>query len=1517
MPLLNGEGPFSMNRRSIKQVTTWSNTSSFSIGRKWSRLALWCMLLLCLVACAPLVEGTMTFAPANVQQASLYQTMQVTLQSNPLQNDVPITSGDRVKFVVDSGSSTTCTYDTSTTTTFSVTSTSVQGYTGTITAAVTSTNFAAGSQYIICYMSVQYLNSTVMRRSAAVQGADNLLVWPAVYSSYTMSPAALSGGQGPALLSLTETTQTSRTANRGIGGSYTIFMVPCSLGNCTSWDSLTTACATVGAASSSTSGLISLSSLQGTGTTTVSGNFTVPYAPDTTGYFVCVPYCYDTSCGTSSVAMSYTVVAATPANIVFSSANPGVYTRTPTSPQARELGYMYFTGTSLSTTDQVKVIRSTDTCTSSTASLLNNVEIGALTENGTTLMASFFAPSLITATITGRVCYWSATTALWSTAYLSASSQTADFTIAVMQPTAYSVSPSSPTVGMKLVVTFTGSGLDGTADTAFLTSATDSAACDVTSGTGVYACTMAGSTAPTCTVVVNPSSNEEMDLTVCYQRSGQLNYAQVTDTLLSLGARNPVFSISPYPFHAGQVATVTFTGTSLSSSDSIQIIPPDGVCGTSTALTDVTVLGSTEVTAGTTYQYTIVGQAAVCGMLCYYNQGTALWAAVRPQTTIAAISASCGADNMYVSPYLVRYAFTQLPSAATPTVAETVRLTFSAASGSTSYTSPVAMKLVQTADSCTVAPCSGLVACQQAQASTDYASAVSSSVAVLMVGTASTNYIVCALAATGSTYIPVLPSSATSSTSTGYGFTSGASQVAISAHTPSTWRVALATLTATFTGSAVNVSTDAVYAVASTTLYYYNATAALRVCPLATTVPTTMLTSTAVTDSSTNTAVMFSFTGANSRTSGDVTFFCYVWYGGSTAARASYAGTLTFSEAVPNSIAWDNKPSAGYRATDAVNATISTSASSLSPTADSVFFYQFRSSSYQTGTCYCDATACASGTKVQYTVQTLTSSTAVSGAVVYSNAYGFDNYDYDAVYVVCYTSSAASGTTYLDTITVGMADPTYYSVSGTLQVGVPFTVAAVRRCVTSDCPVLNASDSLIIILNSSQCADVTGLDDTTVTAVGSVTISSGGLQYTQRFVVDGEGYYRVCYKSYVRGSSQYSEMVYSASFVRQPITVAAANPSAFSVSPTSPSAWEFLIFSLTCSATLCSACTTLRIVPGTRASCWATVSGTYTSTNCLTTTSIQFPDQYVEAGTYTICYGAVSLTARRLPGSFTVLAANPSAYVPTPTASNLVIYTNQASNYSIAITGTGLSVSDSVFMMPESGYTCHDLRTDNVVGNGTIQSWLAPSTNPYALEITSSGATWVVSNAQKRFGAGMLYDSDLCPVSGGPCNMKLCYLRSGMSWAPVNISDGTVIQVAASNPANITFDRYPLVLNMYTMVTVAGAGLSTTDVVYLHADSCSGTAVTALIGGPYVDAAGSTYMAVLRFNATADAYVVCYWQGATATEIATIYLPGQSISTITILNNPLYYVYRSTNFTSLSYAITQYEEMIVSGSFST
>lgn len=1534
--------------------------------RRRSSLCTGLQAVLCLVLCAilcssSLAEAVITYTTGSVVNPSLYQAVTLTIRANPLTEDPYITTSDRLYLVEDNADTRDAYCNTSfdsTDSIFSISAIVSGGYSGTTQVPITPDLVEEGLTYVVCFLSNSAGTASLARRGyvSSTSSDSAMLIWPAVYSSFTSTPAAPTAGGGLVTISIAEDVVDNRVSNQALGATYTVLMVACPSDSCSTLNAAeVTACATAGGSyTTDTSAVVGVEITSNTNGA-VTGTFTVPYSVSSSGgYLICVPYCTTTSC--SDTTATFTLVAATSPAIVIQDAEPSVYARTPTSPQAREDGIITFTGTALESGDDVKILASgSSSCSSSSASLLTNVELGNLTvTDSTTATISFLAPALLTSGVTGLVCYYSAATALWSPVYLDpTTSTTADFTIDVLQPSSFSISPSTPTLGTTVIVTFAGTGLDSTADAALLTTSTqdDNSACTSTDAT-TFTCTLTtatASSAPVCTVLVDMDENDAVVLQACYKKAGISNYALVSGTI-SIGERSPTYTISSSPLYAGLTATMTFNGDDLATTDIVKLVTPGEACSSATAITTVGITATS--TVGT---YNLVGAASQCIQVCYYKQSSSQWIISGPQETDRERSTVCDAHHLYIAAFPYQYSIradnTTTNGGTGLTIQETTTVTLALNETIVSELSlvmpsavtgllPVSAKVVQTSDSCVTAFCGGYAACSLAQSASDYVSSISASTltATLMVGTRSVNYVLCvSLSGATSVFLPVLVNAAQDYSR--FGFSAAAANPSLSSMTPSTWRAWLSAYLVEFSGTGLSVSSDALFILGSSAMI--STSDSIAVCPLPTSTPTNTLSSTLSTTDDSTTAMTATVSSGYDLSEGDVLYFCYRWYGEGTQARLTSVSLATILAPAPSSYVWGDLPSSGYyRAGNPFSVAFTSNTTTLSSSLDTVYFYRF-SYSVTASTCYCSASSCASGTLINYLTSNAvenTLTTVSTTSVLYTSTSGFDNYGFGAYYVMCYTRSGESGySTYLGLSRVGMADPTYYTVTlvdgaSVARVGALITVTARSRCTVTGCPTLTTSDSLLLVASTSSCSDVE--DSTTVSdevlLIGSPVVTAG-LTFSQTMVPLQEGSYRVCFKSADDTTSdRYSELPYGTSFVRQNVSVSEANPSAVATVPTSPTAGQFLVLTLTCSSSRCTSCQSLHILSGANANCWEDATAVATSTSCLTTTySYQFPNVFLSEGSYTLCFGDTLSTSRRVPTTLTIGAANPSSFAPI-TGDGNSIFTNQIEDYTINITGTSLSaVSDSVFLLTEKGYTCHDLRTGTIQSDSTLSVWFAPSVNPYARSTITSGVQWLVSNEGKRFGPGMLMSTTVCPGDNEDCEMQLCYRRSSGTWAPVPLASSeevAAVYVAASDPSSVTFDTYPLVVGIYTMVTVTGTNLNSGDSMAIRSGDCSGALLSVIIAGitPVVTTVEDdemTWVSYIRVNGTASSYAVCYTR-ASSTSVVEIVMTtltssssGTTSNSIVILDSPLYYHLSSSTFSSDDYTVTLYEELQVQATY--
>lgn len=1549
----------------------------------------WCLLLFLLGGLSSIVSGNITYSTENLLNPSLYQSVTFSILSNPLAQDPPITTNDEFYLIstaeLQGGA---CSFSGGTYTTFSITSVSAGGYTGTTVVPITPEIVTEGSRYVICFFSASTQTVVVVYRgfTTPTQANSSMLIYPALYDEYTLSPtiSVPTAGAGPVGITIPQVTTggaVGRPLNLALTGSQTVLLISCpTASDCASGASalLVENCAAQGAyfqknPSSRSADIIPLSNLKVQESGTLFGTFVVPYVPSSAGYTICVPYCVSLSCTNPSFALlAPTSSAALP--LIFGSANPKMYTRTPSMPQAREIGIMTITGEGLSAgSDQVTMLTSnaTDCSTaSSSGELLPNMFLGNLVQGNTeeTVNVSFEFQSLISSPITGLVCYYLAFTQLWNPVFLNPTSDpTADFTIDVLQPQSFTVFPAMPVLGSTIKVTFLGTGLNSEKDLAFLTASTSSNLCTTDSDENAsnFACEMSsgtgGSTAtPVCAALVNTDADEALQLRVCYQKDGTSNYALLGQTI-SIAARTPVFTVSSSPIYAGEAATIQFVGA-IETTDIVKLTESNAQCSSANEVSSVSLLGT-----GTLGQYMVVGQASSCVQVCYFTSSSSMWVISAPSEADRVPENSiCDSNNLYIAPFPLRYTIqvdkASLNGGLGLTVNEVAIVAFTIDSsvaqlvssiGSTTVQSLTlsAAKVVKVSDACVTTFCNNVGACSTVPSDQDYVSdpyGTSQQDVNLVVHTSDVNYVLCAeLNGMAGVYIPVLPSSVNSPTDTTFGFSAEPQNPVLGQLTPSIWRAWMSEYMGSFTGKSLSSSTDKVYAFGRSSVPYESST--VVVCPTSQAISayTPLLTSSlAASNSSTTTAATFS-NGANLYNE-QVLYLCYLWSSGSTQ-RMTFVSSITIAGPSPSSYVWEDEPTNGFLAGNPVSLLISSNATILTAVSDSVYFYRFLMES-SASTCFCSASTCSTGTLLNYLIsdpnETMLTQVNLS-AVRFTRSVGFDNYGYAAYYVTCYTlASVAPVDSYLGLFRVGMGDPTFYTVSildgsSAARVGALLQITAVNRCRASSCPALTAADSLLLAPSFMTCASLKNSASVSnySSSVGDPTVS-GGITFTQNFVPLRTGSYRVCFRSNraAADTGKYSELPAqiggnSNNFQRVLIPVQAANPSAFTSFPLVPSAGELLTISMECTASQCSSCQVLRIVPGSLASCWETDSNSYSSSSCLNTTSYLFPEIYLSSGNYTLCFGGTLLQSSRIPGTLKVTGANPSSYNAAE-GNGTSILVDQSANYVVDITGTSLSQQDTAFFITKKGLTCHQLRNKDVVMSGILGEWLLPSVSPYPLTGGDGEVQWLVSNREKRFGAELLLNTTYCPGDNENCGLTLCYQRAGRSWAPVASASNQEIDVIASNPASAEFDQYPLVVNMYTMVTVKGTGLQQNDTLVIYSSRCeSETPVSVSVAGlaPVVADNGLTWRGVIRLTGTAETYAVCYTRtdNKQVVEIVMLRFPSNesassnSSDSIIILSSPLYYLLSPNNFTEPSNPSTTtgtnpptiYEELQVQATF--
>lgn len=1561
----------------------------FSAGRS---LFLWLLLLFLSVGLCATVNASVTYTTQSVEDLSMYQSITFSILSNPLVQDPLITTADEL-YLIATGDvlDGTCSFTAEANRIFSITSATAGGYSGSVQIPITPDIVTVGLRYVICFRSASTSEVVVVYRSSttASDASSSMFIYPALYNQYTLGPttAIPTAGAGPVGLTIPQVTTgeaSNRPLNLAFTGRQTVLLVSCpSASECASGASalLVQNCATQGAnylndVNSQSSDIVPIINLQGQGTSSLTGNFVVPTVPNSAGYTICVPYCSSISCTSPSFSLLAPTLEST-LPLVFGSANPSEYSRTPSSPQARENGIITILGEGLSGgSDQITILTS-DALSCATASssgeLLPNMILGALEQEttGTATRATFVYEALLSTPITGLVCYYLASTQLWSPVFLNpGTGSEADFTIDVLQPESFTVSPVIPLLGSTLTVTFSGTGLNSDEDLAFLASVTESNPCDLPSdGSGAssnFSCIMSaesgGSTAtPVCTVFVNTESDEALQLGVCYQKGGTSNYALLNGTI-AVASRTPQYTVNSYPIYAGETVTLVFTGA-LSTSDIVKLTESGASCDTASEVSSVSLLSS-----GTLGEYLVTGSANSCVQVCYYLSFSSTWVVSGPtDVDRPCCNSLCNSNNLYIASFPLRYAI-NVDSASTNggvglTVNEvatvelsadesTARLVAEVLAVSLGNLVPIKVKVVRAPDTCVTTFCGSAAACTLSQSNTDYVSELYGPSQLqfnLLVQSSLVNYVICIqVNGVSGLYIPVLPISVSSPTADSFGFTVITQNPVLGKLTPSIWRAWMSQYSASFTGSSLNSATDKVYAFGHGDVPYESSTVVVCPTPQAISAYTPLLGAsiTASGSSASTTTAIFS-SGEDLYTDQQI-FLCYIWTSGSVE-RMTLVSSVSMAAPSPSTYVWEGTVSSGYLAGNPVTLLLSSNTTVLSAASDTLYFYRFLFES-NANACFCTPSTCSIGTKLDYLTSdpSETSLTQINAsALQFTREVGFDNYGYGAYYITCYTrAGAAPSDTYLGQIYVGMGDPTFYTAtvldgSAVARVGVLVQITAINRCRASNCPALTTSDSLVLAPSGISCASLTDSSDVSAysSSVGTSTVS-GGITFTQNFVFLQSGSYQVCYRSSSASSSgqKYSELpaqigANSNNFQRQLLDVQSADPSLFTSFPTAPSAGQLLTISMDCSTSQCNSCQTLRIVPGVLANCWETVVNAYLSSSCINTSSYLFPEVYLSAGSYTLCFGSALLMSSRIPGTLEVVAANPSSYAPAE-GNGTSILVDQSSDYVIDIMGTSLSSQgDEAFLITSKGLTCHQLRAKSVLMSGVLGQWLLPSVSPYPLAGSTSDIQWLVSNGEKRFGAAMLLNTTYCPGDKQNCSLALCYRRAGGSWSPVLLTADHAIDVVVSDPSVAAFDQYPLVEGMYTMVTVTGTGLQETDTLVIESSACgSNTPLSISVPGlsPVVSADGTTWQVVIRLIGTAQSYAVCYTRSDNNQVVEIVLFTFKSPNgiestpsdTIMILSSPLYYLLSRDNFTEKNDAsgtdigsLTIYEELQVQATF--
>lgn len=1553
-------------------------------------LLFWFLLVLFLGWVSSPISATITYSTEGLQNPSLYQSVTFSILSNPLAQDPPITTSDEFYLIstedVQDGA---CSFSGGAYTAFSITSVSAGGYTGTALVPITPEIVTVGSRYVICFHSASIETNTVVYRGFTSSSATNssMFIYPALYDQYTLSPTTSmpTAGAGPVGITIPQVVTgeaAGRPLNLALTGSQTVLLVSCPTAvECTAGPSasLVENCATQGAyfsnnPSSNSANVIPLSNLKGQGTNTLFGTFVVPYVPNSAGYTVCIPYCVSLSCTEPSFALLATT-SPSAFLLTFGSPNPSMYSRNPSAPQARELGTITITGEDLSVeNDRVTILiaNAMDCSTaSSSGELLPNMVLGNL-EQGTaskSISVSFEFEALISTPVTGLVCYYLASTQLWTPVYLNSTNPVGDFTIDVLQPQSFTVFPSTPVLGSTIEVTFMGNGLSSEEDLAFLTAATSSNPCTTNSSEDgnapTFPCEMTAetggsTTTPVCTALVNTDADEALQLSVCYQKGGTSNYALLGGTI-SIAARAPVYNLSSSPIYAGAAVTIQFSGA-IETTDVVKLTESNAQCGTASTVESVSILAT-----GTLGQYMVIGEASSCVQVCYFVSASSIWVISGPtEADRLSENSLCDSNNLYIAPFPLRYTI-NVDNANTNggvglTVNEVATVTLTVDSSTSQLLTEESIstleswvlseaKVVQALDTCVTTFCNNVAACTTEQSTQDYVSEPYGASQLnfnLLVHSSGANYVLCTeIKGMTGVFIPVLSSSANSPNATSFSFSAGLQNPVLGQLNPFIWRAWMSTYMALFNGNNLNSSNDNVYVFGRNSIPYESAE--VVACPTPQTIsPYTPLLSSSLAASESSTTTNATFSNGANLYNGQLLFLCYLWTSGSIQ-HMTFVGSVTMASPSPNVYVWESKPASGYLAGYPVSLLLSSNTTTLSESSDTVYFYRFLMQS-TASTCFCSSSTCSSGTILNYLTSeaNVTELTQVNAsAVQFTRSVGFDNYGYAAYYVTCYARTGATlADTYLGVLSVGMGDPTFYTLSmvdgsSTARVGALLQITAVNRCRASNCPALTTADSLVLAPSTMSCAllENSGSVSSYSNNVGDPIVSEG-LTFRQRIVPLQAGNYRVCFRrsSESDPSEKYSELpaqvsINSNSFQRQLIPVEQANPSEFASFPIAPSAGELLTISMVCSTSQCSSCQTLRIVPGALANCWDTVPNSYSSSSCLNTTSYLFPEVYLSSGSYTLCFGSALISSSRIPGTLEVADSNPSSFAPAE-GNGTSILVDQSTNYVVDITGSSLSQGDTGFFITAKGLTCHQLRNTDAVTSGVLGEWLLPSVSPYPLVGSGSTVQWLVSNREKRFGAGLLLNTTYCPGNNKNCEITLCYQRAGRSWAPVLSISNEQIDVVASNPSSAEFDQYPLVVNMYTMVAVRGTGLQETDALVIYSSRCeSGTPVSTSISGlsPVVSGNGTTWQGVIRLTGTAETYAVCYTRTDNKQVVEIVMLnftskdttPPTSSNSIFILPSPLYYLLSRDNFTESDESNTStkvnlptiFEELQVRGTF--
>ena len=1425
-------------------------------GRKHISLALCLAVLLSCLLSSVVAVSDLHYRLTNTKTAALHQLLSCTIDGWDAENpsDPRMQTGDTVYFKL---SAATCTTSPSPALVLTPT---VSSTTSAALNFVVDDSFVEGSLYTMCYILKDKSAVYEAKRLAVLTDvAMDFKVLHSIYSTFSTSPASPTVGQLPVAISFPEYQDlTNRVANIGL---FSPFLVPCS-DHCASYDTTVWSCASLLAA-----GSVIPVTMKSWGTT-VTGTFAAPLTAEQ--YHVCFPYCDDAD----DPKVSYSVVRQTAS---FGAANPLTYSADPTTPQARMSVKLKFSGTGLSSTDQVKLVAGGAACTSyaySSVQLNTYVDADA---TSTQAAISVTYNGWLTTSLTLQMCYSVASVQqvnqdqIWSSVYLSSSSTTSDFVIRPMSPYTMTLDPVGALVTEPFTITFapfTGDALSATLDAAYLVqtsgSCTLNSECSVSP---IHTCTLTQSdTSVRCAVwLQDVVARSSITLCACYKNQISHSYAVAHGTI-TLGQPH-LFAMSPSSIYGGQELKLTVSGTSLSSSDTIAFVNPSLSCSAGTPL-DTFSYAVVSVTA-TLATFRVVGKPSACGRLCILPATKTSWIAVIPQqTTVPWSTDTCSATSIYAAPLGVQYTL----STAQPRVAQTVIATYVTATGLVNPLQTTScLKVVSSTSACIFALCDSIAICSRPSASNVSSGAVlfsngadfQSRLHVTAVGT----YTVCVAPLASDPFVPIQ----LNNTDLVFTFTADNANPSSMVRTPPVFRLAMSQLVVTMIG--VGLSSDDMVRLVPPSALFNDST-----CPEEAATTEIVLTNSYVAEGSSSTESRFALEVKTSVTSTQVHACHYLGTAGQRVA--SYVGTFPLLPANPS--LYRVQSVGAVRAAKAISLLfVVGSGATLQPGADSVYFYK------SDNLCLCDA-KCTPAKRVNTSIALVGNSSATS----WDNSDGFDNFATSVAYTICYMGSGAGSPTYLGSLTVPLAHPTFYSVDSTTpRVGRVFTVTVTTQSAAS----LNSTDTLILVPSSSPCFGSSSMNTSLIEGVTGVVLQASQV-VSRSFVAVVSGTYRVCYR--VTGETVFQEVAFkdvSDQYMRQQINVTEADPSLAVVTPSAPTANQLVTIALTC--TTCT-CTSLRLVAGTGASCWVNASVEYVSTNCLDSggKSYSYARINVAAGNYTVCVGPVGTASVRVPNGIVFAAANPSKFTSPLGAA---VYTNQGESIRLDIYGQGLALDDEVLLLPSLEYHCHDLASSTTpwssVGSNLWKAWL-PCASPQALVVGPAGAglsvTWpVTSTLSKRFG-DLLLSQSYCNNSGTVCTLQLCYRRSAATWTTVTF-DNTTFRLFAANPSSLTLDNTANVRpGQYALAIVTGTELSSADSLYFvpYGEACSTALRIAITTAPgTVSGQRVNWTSAMRFTSRNSAYSACYRRDTVVTQVTTIptitMSPYISFSTLNVTTN--------------------------------